>query len=336
MNPANKWHKFKANKRAFVSLIIFGLLCILSLLAPFLANDKPLFVSCAHKSYFPLLFDYPEREFGGDFESFTNYLDPYVKDVLLKDCVVVSALIPYSYDTIVFDLSEPFPTSPDSKHWLGTDDKGRDVSARVLHGMRISIAFGIAITFFSVIVGVLIGALQGYYAGNIDLLGQRVIEVWNSIPILFVIIIVSNTLNPSFWWILLIVLAFSWISLASVVRAEFLKARNLEYIKAAKVFYLSSWRIIYKHILPNAMVATITYIPFIMAGGIVMLGSLDFLGFGMDSTSASLGELLLQGKNNLTSPHLGITAFVVLSVLLSVLVFIGEGIRDVLDPRHKI
>lgn len=327
------WRDFRANKRAYVSAWIFGVLVLVSLLAPCIANQKPLFIYHEGRAYFPVFVDYPETAFGGDFESFTDYLDPYVRDVLLRDSFVLHTLVPYSDDSILFDLQSPSPTPPDSKHWLGTDDKGRDVLARMLYGLRTSIAFGFVLTLCVLLIGVSVGALQGYYGGGIDLFGQRLIEIWNSIPVLFVIIIVANTIAPNFWWILGIVLAFSWIGLAGVVRAEFLKVRNLEFVKAAKVLGLSDWRIITRHILPNAMVATITYVPFIMASGIITLGSLDFLGFG--TQEASLGELLAQGKNNLTSPHLGISSFVMISVLLSVLVFIGEGLRDALDPHSR-
>lgn len=327
------WRDFRANKRAYVSAWIFGVLVLVSLLAPCIANQKPLFIYHEGRAYFPVFVDYPETAFGGDFESFTDYLDPYVRDVLLRDSFVLHTLVPYSDDSILFDLQSPSPTPPDSKHWLGTDDKGRDVLARMLYGLRTSIAFGFVLTLCVLLIGVSVGALQGYYGGGIDLFGQRLIEIWNSIPVLFVIIIVANTIAPNFWWILGIVLAFSWIGLAGVVRAEFLKVRNLEFVKAAKMLGLSDWRIITRHILPNAMVATITYVPFIMASGIITLGSLDFLGFG--TQEASLGELLAQGKNNLTSPHLGISSFVMISVLLSVLVFIGEGLRDALDPHSR-
>lgn len=325
------WQRFRAKTRAYVSLWIFGVLVFVSVIAPCIANQKPLFIYHEGRAYFPIFVDYPETTFGGDFESFTDYLDPYVSDVLLKDSFVLRTLIPYGPETILFDLHTPSPTSPDSVHWLGTDDKGRDVLARMLYGLRTSLAFGFILTICVLVIGVSVGALQGYYGGSIDLFGQRLIEIWNSIPILFVIIIVANTIAPSFWWILGIVLAFSWIGLASVVRAEFLKIRNLEFVKAARVLGFSDWRIMMRHILPNAMVATITYLPFIMATGIITLGSLDFLGFG--TQDASLGELLAQGKNNLTSPHLGISAFLIVSILLSVLVFVGEGLRDALDPR---
>ena len=327
------WSMFKRNRRAYYSLLLFALLFVLSLGAEFVANDKPLFIYKDSKAYFPVLFDYPETTFGGDFESFTNYLDPYVSDVLLEDALVIRAPIPYSYDSIIMDLSAPAPTSLDSKHWLGTDDKARDVAARLLYGLRVSILFALALSVCSIILGVGFGALQGYYGGLVDLLGQRLIEILNAVPILFVIIIISSVFEPSFWWILCVVASFAWLGLVNLVRAEFLKVRNLEYVKAAKALGVGDVRIMFRHILPNAMSATLTFAPFIMAGGVVSLGSLDFLGFGMPVGSPSLGELLAQGKNNLTSPHLAITAFGAFALLLSVLVFIGEGLRDALDPH---
>lgn len=327
---ASRWSVFRQNKRAFISLIVFIFLFVVSLFAEFVANDKPLFIYKDNKAYFPVLFDYTEREFGGDFDSFADYLDPFVQD-LLNNSFVIKPLIFYSFDSIIMDLDSQAPTSPDTKHLLGTDDKARDVAARLIYGYRTSIIFAIILTFFSVIIGVSMGAFQGYYGGFIDLFEQRIIEILNSIPILFVIIIISSLLEPSFWWILCVVLAFSWIALVNLVRAEFLKCRNLEYVKAAKLLGLSDFKIMFKHILPNALNATLTYAPFMMAGSIATLSSLDFLGFGMPVGSASLGELLAQGKNNLSSPHLGICSFLALSVLLSILVFIGEGLRDAFD-----
>lgn len=327
------WQIFKANKRAYYSLCFLCFLFFLSICAEFVANDKPLFIYKDSKMYFPIFINYPESVFGGDFESFTDYLDPYVRNELLKDSFVIYAPIPYSYDNIVMDLHSQAPTPPDLKHYLGTDDKARDVAARLIYGYRISIAFALILSVCSVLIGVLVGALQGYYGGMLDLLGQRVIEILNAIPILFVIIIISSIFKPSFWWILCVVGAFSWMLLVNLVRAEFLKARNLEYVKAARAMNVSDRKIIFKHILPNAMSATLTYTPFIMVGSIVTLSSLDFLGFGMPVGSASLGELLAQGKNNLSSPHLGIIAFIALGVLLSALVFIGEGLRDAFDPH---
>ncbi|PAF48195.1 ABC transporter permease [Helicobacter sp. 12S02634-8] len=329
-----RWRAFCANKRAFYSLWIFTLLFVLSLGAEFIANDKPLFIYKDHKAYFPIFVSYPETTFGGDFATEANYNDPYVKG-LLKNAFVVPALIPYSYDTIIMDLSSPAPTSPDKRHWLGTDDQARDVSARLIYGYRISILFGLFLSAFSVVIGVSAGALQGYYGGLADLLGQRLIEIWSGIPILFLLIVISSFLTPSFWWILTLVLLFSWMGLAGVVRTEFLRGRNMDYVKASRALGAGDLRVIFCHILPNALVATITYIPFIMAGSIGTLVSLDFLGFGMPVGSASLGELLNQGKNNLSSPHLAIVGFLAVSLLLAVLVFIGEGVRDAFDVQTR-
>lgn len=332
---AQKWRIFRANKRAMISLYIFIIICALSFSAGIIANDKPLFIYHHGKAFFPMLKAYPETTFGGDFETEANYNDPYVKH-LLRDSFIIKAPIPYSYDSIILDLHTPSPTPPDSAHWLGTDDQARDVLARLLYGLRTSIIFGLVLSAFSVAIGVCVGGLQGYYGGLLDLLGQRGIEIYASIPLLFLLIILSSFITPSFWWILLIVLAFSWIALSQVVRAEFLKVRQSTYAKAAKALGVSDSKIIFRHLLPNAMIATITYMPFLMAGSITTLVTLDFLGFGMPVGSASLGELLDQAKNNLTSPHLAFSAFVSVAVLLSVLVFIGEGVRDALDPRAKV
>lgn len=331
-----RWRTFKQNKRAFYSLVLFLILFCLSLGAELIANDKPLFIYKDSKMYFPVFVDYPETAFGGDFETWSDYLDSYVKDELLKDAFVLYAPIPYSYDSIIMDLPTQAPSAPDSKHILGTDDKARDVSARLIYGYRISIIFALILSVCSVFIGVCAGAIQGYYGGMVDLVGQRLIEIFNAVPILFVIIIISSVFEASFWWILCVVLLFSWMILVNLVRAEFLKVRNLEYVRAARAMNVSDRRIMFVHILPNAMSATLTFAPFIMAGSIVTLSSLDFLGFGMPVESASLGELLAQGKNNLSSPHLGITAFMALCVLLSVLVFIGEGLRDAFDPHIKL
>lgn len=329
-----RWRVFCKNKRAFYSLWIFTILFVLSMGANFVANEKPLFIYKDHKAFFPVFVSYPEKIFGGDFDTEANYNDPYVKK-LLQNAFVIRPLIPYSYDTIIRDLKSPAPTPPSLRHWLGTDDQARDVSARLLYGYRISIIFALILSFFSVLIGVSVGALQGYYGGMIDLLGQRFVEIWSGIPMLFLVIIISSFIAPNFWWILALVLLFSWMSLVGVVRAEFLRGRNMDYVKASKALGASDIRIIFYHILPNALVATITYIPFIMAGSIATLTSLDFLGFGMPVGSASLGELLSQGKNNLTSPHLAIVGFVAVAILLSVLVFIGEGIRDAFDSNVK-
>ncbi|PAF54206.1 ABC transporter permease [Helicobacter sp. 13S00482-2] len=329
-----RWNVFCKNKRAFYSLWIFVILFVTSMGADFIANQKPLFIYQDHRVYFPIFVSYPETTFGGDFDTEANYNDPDVKK-LLQNAFVIYPIIPYSYDTIIMDLDSPAPNSPSLKHWLGTDDQARDVSARLLYGYRISIIFALVLSFFSVVIGVSVGALQGYYGGVLDLFGQRFVEIWSGIPMLFLVIIISSFVAPNFWWILALVLIFSWMSLVGVVRAEFLRGRNMDYVKASKALGTSDFRIIFYHILPNALVATITYVPFIMAGSIATLTSLDFLGFGMPVGSASLGELLSQGKNNLTSPHIGIVGFMAVAILLSILVFIGEGVRDAFDSNVK-
>ncbi|CCB79509.1 oligopeptide transport system permease protein OppC (TC 3.A.1.5.1) [Helicobacter bizzozeronii CIII-1] len=329
-----RWQAFRANKRAFWALVVFVVLFVLSLGAELWVNDKPLFIYKDHRAYFPIFKDYPESTFGGDFYTSTDYSDPYVKNHLLKNAFVIHPLIPYSYDTIIMDLQQPAPTPPSLKHWLGTDDQARDVLARLVYGYRISILFGLVLSLGSVVLGVVIGAFQGYYGGLLDLLGQRFIEIWSGIPTLFLLIILSSIFTPNFWWLLLLVLAFSWMGLAQVVRTEFLRGRNMDYVKASYALGVSDVRVIFYHILPNAMVATITYIPFIMAGSIGALVSLDFLGFGMPVGSASLGELLNQGKNNLYAPHLALVGFFAIALLLSILVFIGEGVRDAFSATN--
>ncbi|GMT38476.1 Oligopeptide permease integral membrane protein OppC [Helicobacter bizzozeronii] len=329
-----RWQAFRANKRAFWALVVFVVLFVLSLGAEAWVNDKPLFIYKDHRAYFPIFKDYPETTFGGDFYTSTDYSDPYVKNHLLKNAFVIHPLIPYSYDTIIMDLQQPAPTPPSLKHWLGTDDQARDVLARLVYGYRISILFGLVLSLGSVVLGVVIGAFQGYYGGLLDLLGQRFMEIWSGIPTLFLLIILSSIFTPNFWWLLLLVLAFSWMGLAQVVRTEFLRGRNMDYVKASYALGVSDVRVIFYHILPNAMVATITYIPFIMAGSIGALVSLDFLGFGMPVGSASLGELLNQGKNNLYAPHLALVGFFAIALLLSILVFIGEGVRDAFSATN--
>ncbi|MCH5323358.1 MAG: ABC transporter permease [Helicobacter sp.] len=325
---------FKANRRAYVSLWILGIVFVLCVGAEFIANDKPLYVFYKGESYFPLFKDYPETTFGGDFESIANYHDTYLKTQISQNGFMLMPLIPYSYDTVIYNLPSPAPTPPSLQNWLGTDDLGRDVVARLLYGLKTSLYFGLVLTFFSVIIGLFVGAICGYYGGRIDLLGQRLVEIWSGMPILFVLIIFASLVEPNFWSILLVVLLFSWIGLAPFVRAEFLKVRNLDYVKAAKTLGVSNFRIIFIHILPNALVATITYTPFILCGSIVTLASLDFLGLGLPPPSASLGEILSQGKNNLNAPWLGLSGFFTLSFLLCLLVFIGEGLRESLGGER--
>lgn len=330
-----RWQNFKANKRGFYSLWIFLVLLAFSLLADVIANDKPLIVSYDGGLYFPTIEQYPETTFGGEFKTEADYRDPFVAGKIKEKGWAVWPLIPYSYNTINYNLSVPAPSPPSIDNWLGTDDQGRDVFARLIHGFRISVLFGLTLTFFSSIVGIAAGAIQGYFGGTLDLVMQRFIEIWSGMPTLFLLIIMSSLVQPNFWWLLTLLLLFSWMHLVGVVRAEFLRARNFDYVKAARALGATNLTIMYRHMLPNALVATITYLPFILNGAITTLTALDFLGFGLPPGSPSLGELLNQGKNNLQAPWLGITAFIVLSLLLSLLIFIGEAVRDAFDPRKN-
>lgn len=327
--------RFRANKRGWYSLWIFLSLFVLSLGAELLANDKPLLVSYKNQFYYPVLFSYSEETFGGELPTEADYRDDYVLELIEQDGWLIYPPIRFSYNTINYDLPTPAPSAPDSVNLLGTDDQGRDVLARVIYGFRISVLFGLTLTIISSVIGVIAGAVQGYYGGWVDLAGQRFIEVWSSLPILFLLIILSSIIKPNFWWLLGIMLLFSWMALVPVVRAEFLRGRNLEYVKAAKAMGLHDTGIMFKHILPNAMVATITYMPFILTGAITTLTSLDFLSFGLPPGEPSLGELVSQGKSNLQAPWLAITAFTVLAVMLTLLVFIGEAFRDAFDPRNQ-
>jgi microcin C transport system permease protein len=324
---------FKNNKRGLYSLYIFLLLLFFTLPAEFIANDKPLLVKYNTSYYFPVFKSYTETVFGGDFETSADYRDTFVIELIESDGWIIWPLIPFNHQTVNYNLQVPAPSPPSLENILGTDDQARDVLARLIYGFRISILFGVLLTFFSSIIGVTFGAIQGYLGGLTDLLGQRFIEIWSGMPVLYLLIIVGSIITPNFWILLILLLIFSWMSLVGVVRAEFLRARNFDYVKAAKCLGMSDYKIIVKHLLPNAMVATITYLPFILAASVTTLTSLDFLGFGLPPGSASLGELLNQGKNNLQAPWLGITGFMAISILLSLLVFIGEAIRDAFDPR---
>jgi microcin C transport system permease protein len=323
---------FKANRRGFWSLWIFLVLFLASLFAEFIANDRPLVVAYAGHVYFPVLADYPETTFGGFFPTETDYRDRVVKQEIEKRGWMVWPLIPFSYRTIT-NAPGPFPAPPSRLDWLGTDDQGRDVLARLIYGFRVSVLFGLTLTIASSVIGVAAGAVQGYFGGRTDLLFQRFIEVWDGFPTLYLLIILSALVVPGFWWLLGLMLLFSWTSLVAVVRAEFLRARNFDYIRAARALGVADPVIIWRHVLPNATVATITFMPFILNGSITTLTSLDFLGFGLPPGSASLGELLAQGKANLQAPWLGITAFVTLAVMLTLLIFVGEAVRDAFDPR---
>lgn len=362
LSPLNqrRWNNFKANRRAFWSLWIFSILFGLSLFAEFLAYDKPILVQYRGSYYTPIWNFYPETEFGGDFQTEAVYRDPEVQCLIVTggldlcfddpdgyiddaaDGVVegeaisrgwmIWPLIPYSYDTAV-DRPGAAPLPPNSENLLGTDDTKRDVLARVIHGFRLSIMFTLIVTAASTVVGIAAGAVQGYFGGWLDLIFQRIIEIWSSTPSLYIIIIMFAILGRSFWLLVFLLVLFSWTALVGVVRAEFLRARNLEYVRAAKALGVGNLTIMFRHMLPNAMVATLTMLPFIVTGTIGTLASLDFLGFGLPSSAPSLGELTLQAKENLQAPWLAFTAFFTFALMLSLLVFIFEGVRDAFDPR---
>lgn len=327
---------FKRNKRAYGAFWIFLMVFGISLLTEFIANDKPIVVYHKGHVYFPFLFFYPETQFGGEFEIEANFKDPYVVQLVQKEGWMIMPPIPYSYDTVNHGLSVPAPSPPSWENLLGTDDQGRDLLARLLYGYRLSILFGLILAFFSSVLGIVAGGLQGYFGGAVDLIFQRFIEIWSGLPVLYLLIIMGSLVDPSFFWLLGLMVLFSWMALVNVVRAEFLRARTLDYVKAAQALGLSTPRILFRHILPNALISSFTFLPFIINGSIGTLTSLDFLGFGLPPGSPSLGEMIAQGKNNLHAPWLGITAFVSISLLLSLLVFIGEGVRDAFDPRRKV
>jgi microcin C transport system permease protein len=328
--------QFRANRRGYWALRLFLLLFFTCLFAEFIANDKPLLVRYEGHFYTPVFHAYPETAFGGEFETEADYRDPYVKNLIEGEKGKGWMLWPpirYSYDTINYNLPTPAPSAPTRDNWLGTDDQGRDVAARIIYGFRLSVLFGLTLTLVSSLIGVTAGAFQGYYGGWLDLVMQRIIEIWSSLPSLYILIIFSAMFVPGFWTLLSILLLFSWVALVDVVRAEFLRARNFDYVRAANALGVAGPVIMRRHVLPNAMVATLTMLPFILSGSITALTSLDFLGLGMPPGSPSLGELLSQGKNNLQAPWLGFTAFITLAVMLTLLTFIGEAVRDAFDPR---
>jgi microcin C transport system permease protein len=358
LNPTNlrRWENFKANRRGYWSLWIFLGIFVLSLFAECIANDRPIVASYKGELLFPVVVDYPEEKFGG-FLAETDYRSDFIQQEVNANGWMIWPPIRYSYSSTNSNIPHSAPTKPfwlmskeercagypegvddpnctiSNLNWLGTDDQARDVLARAIYGFRISVLFGLALTIASAIVGVTAGAVQGYFGGWIDLLMQRFIEIWSSMPVLYILLIIAAILPPGFWILLGIMLLFSWVGFVGVVRAEFLRARNFEYVRAARALGVGNVTIMYRHLLPNAMVATLTFLPFILSGSITTLTSLDFLGFGMPPGSPSLGELIAQGKNNLQAPWLGITAFVVMSVMLSLLIFVGEATRDAFDPR---
>lgn len=337
MTPLTKrrLQNFRRNKRGFYSLIVFMILFVISLFAELIANDKPIVVKYKSDFYFPVVKYYPETIFGGDFDTETDYRDKHIAGLINNNGWMIWPLIRYSYRTINYNLPTPAPSPPTRENWLGTDDQGRDVVARLIYGFRISVLFGLALTIISSIIGIIAGAIQGYLGGWIDLLFQRFINIWSSLHVLFLIIILTSFITPNFWWLLGIMLLFSWMNLVGVVRAECLKTRNMDYVKAARALGVRERTILFCHVLPNSIVSAITFMPFVLNTSITTLTSLDFLGFGLPPGSPSLGELLTQGKVNLQAPRLGITGFVVIALILSLLVFIGEAVRDAFDP-HKV
>ena len=358
LSPINqrRWQNFKANRRGYWSLWIFLVLFVISIFAEFVANDKPILASYQGEILVPVLVDYPEEKFGG-FLAQTDYRDPFIAEEINANGWMIWPPIRYSFDTANSFIPHSAPTAPfwsmeeglacsaypnqgedidcnsGNLNWLGTDDQARDVMARLIYGFRISVLFGLILTIFSAVIGIAAGAVQGYFGGWTDLIMQRFIEIWSSMPVLYILLIIAAVLPPGFWILLFIMLLFSWVSFVGIVRAEFLRARNFEYVNAARALGVGNTTIMFRHLLPNAMVATLTFLPFILSGSITTLTSLDFLGFGLPPGSPSLGELIAQGKRNLEAPWLGLTAFVVISLMLSLLIFIGEATRDAFDPR---
>ncbi|MCB1336080.1 MAG: ABC transporter permease [Maritimibacter sp.] len=362
LSPLNqrRWRNFRRNKRAYWSLVIFSVVFLVTLFAEFIANDKPILLRYDGGYYTPIFRFYPETEFGGDFRTEAVYADIEVQCLIVaqgnEGCFddptgliadaedgeiagepintgwILWPPIPYSYDTIN-DIGTAAPSAPDAKHWLGTDDTARDVLARVIYGFRLSVLFTIIVTVTTSLIGIIAGAIQGFFGGLTDLIFQRMLEIWGSIPSIYVIIILFAILGRSFWLLVFVTVLFGWPSLVGVVRAEFLRARNFEYVRAARALGVSNRKIMFRHMLPNAMVATLTMLPFIITGTIGTLAALDFLGYGLPSSAPSLGELTRQAKQNLQAPWLAFTSFVTFTVLLSLLVFIFEGVRDAFDPR---
>ena len=324
---------FKKSRRGYVSFWIFLVLLALTLPAEFIANDKPIAVSYQSDLFFPIFKDYKETEFGGTFETATDFTDPFIIKKIQNEGWIINPLVPFDHQTVAWDLTMPAPSAPDAIHILGTDDQARDVLARVIYGFRISVLFGFTLTLISAIIGVLAGALQGYFGGRVDLIGQRLIEIWSGMPTLYLLIILASIIEPNFWWLLGLLLLFSWMGFVGVVRAEFLRARNFDYVRAARALGLGDFKIMLRHVLPNALVATMAFMPFTLAGSVTVLTSLDFLGIGLPAGSASLGELLAQGKANFQAPWLALTGFFVIAIMLSLLIFIGEAVRDAFDPR---
>ncbi len=327
--------RYIKNKRSRAALFFLGIVLVLSLFAELIANDKPIILKYQGEYFFPIAKVYTDARFGGDFPTEANYKDPFIRGNIEAEGYMIMPPVEFSYNTVDYELNEPFPSAPSKRHWLGTDEEGRDILARLLYGIRLSFVFAFLLTLLSSLIGVAVGAVQGYFGGKVDIVLQRVIEIWDSMPQMFVLIIVASVFVPSFWTLLLILLLFSWTELTGMVRAEFLRARNFEYVKAAKAVGVGNFRIMWRHILPNALVTTVTFVPFILAGAVVALTALDFLGLGLGYNYPSLGDLVRQGKDNLQAPWIGLSVFFVLSMLLTALIFIGEGVRDAMDKRKR-
>lgn len=335
MKWAEKISIFKKNKRAYCSFLLLIFIFVLSLFSELISNDKPLIIKYKNELYFPVFHNYSDEFWGGDFPTAANYSDSLIQNNIKQNGWLIMPPIPYSFNTVDYYLDSATPSAPSKKHWLGTDEEGRDVLARILYGIRLSLIFALVLTFISSAIGVFVGAVQGYFGGKTDIILQRFIEIWDSLPQLFILIIIASVFLPTFLSLLVILLLFSWTGLTGMVRAEFLRLRNFEYVKAAQVLGVGNFRIMFRHILPNALVTSITFIPFIMAEAITSLSALDFLGLGLSQDYPSLGDLVRQGKDNLQAPWIGVSIFVVLSGLLSMLIFIGEGVRDVFDTRKN-
>ncbi len=338
MNPVNRRRlaNFKSNKRGYYSLCLFGVLFTISLFAEFVANDKPILMSINDQLYFPVWFAYSEVEIGGIMETETEYLDPFVLNLIEENGWAIWPPVRFSYDTIDWGLEPPYPHPPDSEHWLGTDGGSTDVFAKLLYAFRLSVIFGVTLTIITSTIGITVGALQGYFGGLVDLLGQRIVEIWSGLPVLFLLIILASLVEPNIFWLLGILSLVSWMALVGVVRAEFLRARNFEFVRAAQSLGVTDLDIMIRHVLPNAMVATLTYLPFLLNASITTLTALDFLGFGLPTDSPSFGRLLSSAKSNLQAPWIGLSTFVTLAIMLILLIFTGEAIRDALDPRRSL
>lgn len=327
--------KFKQNRLGYFCFILFILIFILSLAAELIANDKPLLVKYDQHYYVPVIQTYPETTFGGVFETEADYRDPVVQQLINAKGWAVWPILRYSYQTPNLDLAVPVPSPPTAQNWLGTDDQGRDVLARLLYGLRISLVFGLALTVFASLIGIVVGAIQGYYGGWVDLIGQRILEVWGGLPTLFIVMILVSMFTPNVYSLFLIMLLFGWTSLVGLVRTEFLRARHLDYVRAARGLGVNDLKIMFRHILPNVISSSLSQFPFLLTANITALTALDFLGYGLAPDTASLGELLLQGKNNLNAPWLALSGFFSLALVLSLLIYIGEATRDAFDPRRQ-